>query len=133
MSHSPLQFDFKVMFSMICPLLLAREFRKKTFFLCFFNTVTVNASTHFCPKSSALQAIVPTTHTGTEVTAILSETLFERIVFGHLNVLSRLSVIVTQKVQQKAPLFTKLSSREVSQSVSSQMAPSSQGHTFSHL
>ena len=57
---------------------------KKSTFLYFFNTVAVNASTHFCPKSSALQAIVPTTHTGTEVTAILSETPFERIVFGHL-------------------------------------------------
>ena len=57
---------------------------KKSTFLCFSNTVAVNASTHFCSKSSALQAIVPTTHTGTEVTAILSETSFERIVFGHL-------------------------------------------------
>ena len=57
---------------------------KKLTCLCFSSTVAVNASTHFCSKSSALQAIVPTTHTRTEVTAILSETLFERIDFGHL-------------------------------------------------
>ena len=84
MSRSPLQFDFNALFLTICPLLLAIEFRKKQLF-CVFPTLSLSTHLHiFAPKRSALQAIVPTSHTGTEVTAILSETLFERIVFGHL-------------------------------------------------